>query len=391
MSLLNALHDEKLGLLLPVIVRMDHKMDQLMAQMGEIGNQLNALMMASQSNASMIRNQLSGAMVGNQSNASMIANQSDSSFMRNQSNAAVKSQSNACMMGNQRSGAMMGNQSNASMIANQSDSSLTGNQSNVAFGNQSNAVIRSQSNASSAGNQPNAALGSQTNAAMTGIQNTITNSVNNPVQTSPNVPIIAPQSNPTSTQTQPPFSTMETQSNADTSSDFHLNDSAVENHGGDNETESDVPVATASCSLPAELVKTKSEDGKCNKAKITQQILSGDLNFPISREVLIMLHQKSNSIMNFSVQLLRELFTLEELEGKNISGSRGKDKVDPERVEMIKEMVFKVYGTVPSDKELVWKYCRKAMDAFMRRMKREKVLREAALQNAIQAANQNQT
>lgn len=339
MSLLNALHDEKLGLLLPVIVRMDHKMDQLMAQMGEMGNQLNALMMASQSNASMIRNQLSGAMVGNQSNASMIANQSDSSLM----------------------------------------------------GNQSNAAIRSQSNASLVGNQPKAALGSQTNAAMTGKQNTITNSVNNPVQTSPNVPIIAPQSNPTSTQTQPPFSTMETQSNADTSSDFHLNDSTVENHRDDNETESDVPVATASCSLPAGLVKTKSEDGKCNKAKATQQILSGDLNFPISREVLIMLHQKSNSTMNFSVQLLRELFTLEELEGKNISGSRGKDKVDPERVEMIKEMVFKVYGTVPSDKEMVWKYCRKAMDAFMRRMKREKVLREAALQNAIQAANLNQT
>lgn len=34
MSLLSALQDDKLGLILPVLVRMEHKMDQIMALLG---------------------------------------------------------------------------------------------------------------------------------------------------------------------------------------------------------------------------------------------------------------------------------------------------------------------------------------------------------------------
>jgi len=54
MSLLSALNDDKLGLILPVLVRMEHKIDQLMAVVGakfgsEVGNHLNVSMLGNQS------------------------------------------------------------------------------------------------------------------------------------------------------------------------------------------------------------------------------------------------------------------------------------------------------------------------------------------------------
>lgn len=202
-------------------------------------------------------------------------------------------------------------------------------------------------------NQQNALImEDQPNAAITGIKK-------NPVQPSP----------------------VETPSNADTSADqFSLKASAVENHRENNEDmEADVAVATASS---AGLVKTNSGHGNINEPQLGNQRMSDDFNFPISREKLIILQSKSSSTKNFSVHLLRELFTLEELEDKNISGSRGKDKVDPTRVEMIKEIVFKVNGTEPSHKEMVWRSCRQAMDAYIRRMKRE---------NGFKGANQDQS
>ena len=135
---------------------------------------------------------------------------------------------------------------------------------------------------------------------------------------------------------------------------------AVENDGDDtNEIESDLPVA--------------SESGKINKPQGSNQPKSGDSNLPITQGRLIVLKARSTSTMNFSVHLLRELFTKEELEGRNISGLRGKNKVDPERVDMIKEMVFKSYNTEPSDKEKVWGHCRKAMDSFLRKIKHKKI------------------
>ena len=209
-------------------------------------------------------------------------------------------------------------------------------------------------------NQQNALImEDQPNTAITGIQR-------NPIQTSP----------------------VETPSNADTSADqFHLPDSAVENQGENNEDiEADVAVATASS---AGLVKTNSGRGNINEPKVSNQLMSDDFNFPISQEELIMLQSKSSSTLNFSVHLLRELFTLEELKGKNISGSRGKDKVDPTRVEMIKEIVFKVDGTKPPRKEMVWRSCRQAMDAYIRTMKREKGFKHPKVNNQHMSDDSN--
>ena len=318
MSLLNALHDEKLGLLLPVIVRMEHKMDQLMAQMGQMGSQLNAIVMANQSNAAMTGNHLNAAMTGNQSNA--------------------------VMTGNQSNAVMAGNQSNTAMTGNQSNAALTGSQTNAAMsGNQSNATITE----------------TQNNTRLT-----LPTPVNIPVPSNTAVnqtPSNATQSNTTEMATQSSVSTQKTQSNT--------------------------PNNQTSRITPPGMIETRSQRGRTQRdiAKMTEQVLSGDDNtiIPISRENIIALQTKSNSTKNFAVRLLRELFTKEELEGKNISGSRGKDQVDPERIMIIKEIVFKMYHTQPADREMEWRNCRKAMDSFLRSKKRKAEGREQqAFQNA---------
>lgn len=147
-----------------------------------------------------------------------------------------------------------------------------------------------------------------------------------------------------------------------------LFDSSVENEEDESESESSADkIFNPTKSLPG---MTSRQRIQLEMAKITEKTLPDDLNFPISREDLITLQARSTSTMNFAVRLLRELFTRDELIGRNISGVRGKERVDPARIEIIKEIVFKIYRTSPSDRELLWRYCRKAMDSFLRKMQR---------------------
>ena len=43
--------------------------------------------------------------------------------------------------------------------------------------------------------------------------------------------------------------------------------------------------------------------------------------------------------MNFAVRILREICPAQELVGKNIRGARGKQAVDPSKVEQIRELI----------------------------------------------------
>jgi len=331
MSLLSALQDDKLGLILPMLVRMEHKIDQLMAMMGsksntgmtglEIGNQSNATTAGSQSNATTVRCQSAATTVGNQSNATAMGNQSYSTAAANHIHQ------------------------NADIIGNQLNSSTRGTQRNATMNNQTNTNVVST-------NQSN-------------VTSTATPSNNN---------ALGPQSNTAAIAVQSSASTMESQSN--TSS----NDTTLKNQGdGDTAMGSQLKALTSlssfvlSNSLPG---MTASQRIRLEMAKITEQTLPDDLNLPISRDELIALQAKSTSTMNFAVRLLRELFTREELIGRNISGVRGKDRVDPARIAIIKEIVFKIYRTSPSDKELLWRYCHKAMDSFLRKMQRPIVIQD---------------
>lgn len=329
MSLLSALQDDKLGLLLPVLVRMEHKIDQLMA------------MMESKSNA--------GLESGNHSNSSTVGSQSNATTVGSQSGAiTVGSQSNATAMGNQISSTAAANHihQNANIMGNQLNYSTRGTQKNATTNNQTN---------------KNAESTNQLNVTTTG----------NPSNTNGN----APQCNSgTAMATQSSASTVVSQSTASS------NDTTLENQGAaDTEMGSQLKALTSlssfvlSNSLPG---MTASQRIRLEMAKITEQTLPDNLNLPISRDELIALQAKSTSTMNFAVRLLREFFRPEELIGRNISGVRGKDRVDPARIAVIKDIVFKIYRTSPSDKELLWRYCHKAMDSFLRKMQRPIVIQD---------------
>ena len=82
---------------------------------------------------------------------------------------------------------------------------------------------------------------------------------------------------------------------------------------------------------------------------------------------LITIKAQSSSSMNFAVRLLRAFFTPPELKGKNVSGMHGKEQLDPERIAKIKNFVYEFYPTPPSERELVWRECRKAIDYYLRK------------------------
>ena len=289
-------------------------MDQIMALLGARSS--------AGINVMKVENELNTAKSGNQLSATMMGNLSSAAREENHSSAAV--------MGNQLPSSVTGRQSNPATMANKPNSTLAGNRLNEK--NQSSTItIESQSN----------------------------------TETNP------PQSNPAAmeTSTAPIMNT-------------HLNSSLTEDGTTEENQEDDDVVMEAS----AETAKktTPSGAGKSTTqgravqhkmAKVTENTLPNDLNFPISRDNIIALQAKSNSTMNFAVRLMREMFTLDELDGKNIAGARGKDRVDPNRVEIIKDIVFQVYRTSPSDRDYVWRCCRKAMDSFMRRVKRERFLK----------------
>lgn len=334
MSLLNALHDEKLGLLLPVIVRMEHKMDQLMAMMGQMGSQLNSIIMGNQSNVSLTGRHANTGIMGSQSNAPVVGNQSNAATVGKQSNAVV-----------------MGKQSNAEVVRNQSNVAIT----------------ESQSDGTTTGNQPNTAVfGSQSNATVAGTQNSTALNINNPVNShlgsNNNVdltPSNARQANSVTIEAQAIYTTDGPQSNVPS-----------------NETSSVLNESPTH-------IQTRSQRNKDKSSN--ERVVTGSSNLPafyMSKEYLTALKTKSTSAKNFAVRLMRELFTKVELEGKNISGSRGKDQVDPERIKTIKELVFKMYNTLPEDMDLEWRNCRKAMDSFLRSKKHRELGEQRAQQNA---------
>ena len=95
-------------------------------------------------------------------------------------------------------------------------------------------------------------------------------------------------------------------------------------------------------------------------------VLANDIPY----ERLMVIRSEASSIMNFAVRILREICPAQELVGKNISGARGKQAVNPSKVEQIRELIKKYYPAPPSESERNWRECRKAMDSFLRKLPR---------------------
>ncbi|KAJ7380671.1 hypothetical protein OS493_007037 [Desmophyllum pertusum] len=77
----------------------------------------------------------------------------------------------------------------------------------------------------------------------------------------------------------------------------------------------------------------------------------------LSTDNLFQLSKKARSRANFAVQLLKELFEPSELEGRNIAGTHGKERVDPEKIEQIKTEVHKYYPVATADIDSRWQDC----------------------------------
>lgn len=95
---------------------------------------------------------------------------------------------------------------------------------------------------------------------------------------------------------------------------------------------------------------------------------SGELN----DMTLIRLKAKSQSVGNFAVHLVREMFKPHDMLGKNVSGTRNKDKLDADKVAKIRKYVFDLFPTSGLEEDKVWSDCRKAMDEFLRRPNKRK-------------------
>ena len=82
-------------------------------------------------------------------------------------------------------------------------------------------------------------------------------------------------------------------------------------------------------------------------------------------EEIFVLRHKASSARNFAVLLLKHFFESHELDGRNVRGV-GKLPLDADKVETIKDLVFKHYATAPSQKDYLWRDCRKAIDTYLR-------------------------
>ena len=90
-----------------------------------------------------------------------------------------------------------------------------------------------------------------------------------------------------------------------------------------------------------------------------------------SSDFLILAREQASSSMNFAVRVLRQMLPTSELFGRNIAGVRGKQPVDPVKVSKIRALITQFYPASPLEKERIWTDCRKAMDSYIRKLKRD--------------------
>ncbi|EDO28951.1 predicted protein [Nematostella vectensis] len=78
--------------------------------------------------------------------------------------------------------------------------------------------------------------------------------------------------------------------------------------------------------------------------------------------------QKSCSVGNFATNLVKLLFTKEELLNRNCTGSRGKTALDADKLNFVRYCTFRLYPMDVVEQESVWrKKCVVSIDEFLRR------------------------
>ena len=83
--------------------------------------------------------------------------------------------------------------------------------------------------------------------------------------------------------------------------------------------------------------------------------------------------RESCSRSNFAANLVRKLFSVEERRKSNVRGKLGKQQLDPNRMEQIRQATMEMYPCETRENEAhVWTYCCKAVDESCRRLNRAK-------------------
>ena len=109
----------------------------------------------------------------------------------------------------------------------------------------------------------------------------------------------------------------------------------------------------------------------------SSSLQTNDKSLPPTPEINFVLtaglKAKSCSRENFAAHMVRELFTEAERVCSNVSGARGKQKLDGDVMEDIKEETFKAFPlTAAENPSSSWKRCIKAIDAASRSLKHGK-------------------
>ena len=85
----------------------------------------------------------------------------------------------------------------------------------------------------------------------------------------------------------------------------------------------------------------------------------------------IKLKSKSCSVGNFAQKMIQLLSEPHELINRNCTGTRGKQGLDPIKLEMVKGYVFKLYPCAKSLEDAQWRKCITCMDEYLRRKKKD--------------------
>ena len=132
------------------------------------------------------------------------------------------------------------------------------------------------------------------------------------------------------------------------------------------ETQHSLAASTSNSDQMPELLTSPHEQDPVNQLPATPVLANG-----IAHDRLMIIRSEASSIMNFAVRILREICPAQELIGKNITGVRGKEAVDPNKVTQIRELIKKYYPSPPYEGERNWRECRKAMDSYLRKLPRQ--------------------
>ena len=97
------------------------------------------------------------------------------------------------------------------------------------------------------------------------------------------------------------------------------------------------------------------------------------LKLGLSPNLTKVLHKESHSRKNLVSKLVRQVFSVAERESSNVMGLKGKKRLDPSRIELVRSLTFLLQPVRPGESEVdLWrKECVKAIDSTNRNINQQ--------------------